>query len=99
MGAAIFAEGGQTLIASDDSGSVSMVDVATGRPIRAPLSVGGVPADSLDLSPDGHLLAAASFDGSVFVWNAKTGEPFGSPLTVDTSPSTRSRSAPTAGPS
>ena len=63
-----------------------MVDVATGRPIRPPLSVGGVPADSLDLSPDGRLLAAATFDGSVFVWDAKTGEPYGSPLTVDTSP-------------
>ena len=86
MEAAIFAEGGRTLIASDDSGSVSMVDVATGRPIRPPLSVGERPADSLDLSPDGRLLAAASFDGSVFVWNAKTGEPYGSPLTVDTSP-------------
>ena len=86
MGAAIFAEDGHTVIASDDSGSVTMVDVATGRPIRAPLSVGGAPADSLDLSPDGHLLAAATLDGSVFVWNAKTGEPYGSALTVDTSP-------------
>ena len=57
-----------------------------GTTIRPPLSVGGVPADSLDLSPDGRLLAAASFDGSVFVWDAKTGEPYGSPLTVDTSP-------------
>ena len=34
---AIFAEGGRTLIASDDSGSVSMVDVETGRPIGPPL--------------------------------------------------------------
>ena len=84
--AAIFADGGRTLIASDDSGSVSMVDVATGRPIGRPLSVGDEPAGSLDLSPDGRLLAAASFDGSVFVWDAKTGAPYGSPLTADTSP-------------
>ena len=74
------------LIASDDSGSVSMVDVGTGRPIRPPLSVGNEAADSLDLSPDGRLVAAASYEGSVFVWDVKTGVPYGSPLTADTSP-------------
>ena len=86
MEAAIFADGGRTLIASDDSGSVSMVDVGTGRPLRPPLSVGDEPAGSLALSPDGRLLAAGSFDGSVFVWDTKTGAPYGSPLTADTSP-------------
>jgi WD40 repeat protein len=63
-----------------------MVDVATGRAVREPLSVGDDAADSLALSPDGRLLAVATLAGSVFVWNAKTGEPYGAPLTVDTSP-------------
>jgi WD40 repeat protein len=63
-----------------------LVDIATGRAIRPPLSVGDEPAASLDLSPDGRLLAAASFAGSVFVWDVKTGAPYGSPLTADTSP-------------
>ena len=74
------------MIAADDSGSVSMVDVETGRPIGHPLSVGDEPAGVLDLSPDGRLVAAASFEGPVFVWDTKTGAPYGSPLTADTSP-------------
>ena len=82
----IFAEGGRTLIASDDEGSVSFVDLRTRRSIRPPLSVGDEAADSLDLSPDGRLLAVATFGGSVFVWNAKTGDPYGSSLGADTSP-------------
>ena len=86
VAAAIFADGGRALIASDDSGAVSMVDVETGRPIRPPLSVGAVPADSLDLSPDGRLVAAASYEGPVFVWDVQTGVPYGSSLVADTSP-------------
>ena len=78
--------GGRTLIASDDSGSVSIVDIRTGRSLGPPLSVGSEPAGSLDLSPDGRLLAAASYEGSVFVWDVKTGTPYGSPLIADTSP-------------
>jgi WD40 repeat protein len=84
--AAIFADGGRTLIASDDSGAVSMVDVGTGRATRRPLSVGDQVAGALALSPDGRLLAAASYDGPVYVWDVKTGEPHGSPLSADTSP-------------
>jgi WD40 repeat protein len=83
---AIFADGGRTLIASDDSGFVHMVAVATGRPLRQPLSAGNQPVAFLVLSPDGRLLAAGSFGGSVFMWDAKTGDPYGSPLTADTSP-------------
>jgi WD40 repeat protein len=84
--AAIFADRGRRVIASDESGSVSMIDAETGRVIGRPLSVGDEPAGALDVSPDGRLLAAASFEGSVFVWDTKTGEPYGSPLTADTSP-------------
>ena len=86
VGDTIFADGGRTLIASDEAGAMSFVDLRTGRPTRPPLSVGEQAADSLDLSPDGRLLAVATFGGSVFVWNAKTGAPYGSPVTVDTSP-------------
>ncbi len=83
---AIFADGGRALIASDDAGVVSTVDVQTGRPVRPPLSVGDQVAAALTLSPDERLLAVASFGGSVFVWDTKTGVPYGSPLTADTSP-------------
>jgi WD40 repeat protein len=83
---AIFAQGGRALIASDDSGAVSAVDVATGRRIRPPLSVGDKPAGALDLSPDGRLLAAGTFEGPVFVWDLTTGARYGSPLTADTTP-------------
>jgi WD40 repeat protein len=83
---AIFAKGGRTLIASDDSGSVSMIDLATGQPIRPPLSVGGEIAAALDLSPDGRLLAVASYEGPVYLWDTKTGAQYGAPLTADTSP-------------
>ena len=85
--AAIFAEGGRTLIASDDSGSVSMVDVRTGRR-DPPAALGRRRACRLrwtSARTDG-CWPSASFDGSVFVWDAKTGAPYGSPLTADTSP-------------
>jgi WD40 repeat protein len=83
---AIFAADGRTLIAGDATGSVSIIDIATGRPISPPLSADDKDVLSLDLSPDGRLLAAASEAGSVFVWDAKTGEPYGAPLTADASP-------------
>jgi WD40 repeat protein/tRNA A-37 threonylcarbamoyl transferase component Bud32/energy-coupling factor transporter ATP-binding protein EcfA2 len=86
VGDTIFADGGRTLIASDEAGAVSFVDLRSGRPTRPSLSVVGQVADSLDLSPDGRLLAVATFGGSIFIWNAKTGEPYGAPLAVDTSP-------------
>jgi WD40 repeat protein/tRNA A-37 threonylcarbamoyl transferase component Bud32 len=86
VGAAVFADGGRTLIASDDSGAVSTLDVASGRLVGSPLSVGNQVADSLDLSPDGRLLAAASFDGRVFVWDRPSGTLFGTALRADASP-------------
>lgn len=98
MEAAIFAEGGRVLIASDDYGSVSLIDIATGRRIGRSLSVGNEPAASLDLSPDERLLAVASFAGSVFVWDVKTGVAYGRPLTADTSPVSHVVFSPTAGP-
>ena len=100
VGAAIFAEGGRTLIASDDSGSVSMVDVATGRPIRPPLSVG-----------DAACRLAGSQSGRTACWPRRhstgrsscgTRRPASrtAPHSRSTrARSTRSRSAPTAGPS
>jgi WD40 repeat protein len=61
-----------------------MLDIASGRPIGRPLSVGDMPAGTLDLSPDGRLVAAATVEGPIYVWDVKTGVPFGPPLTVDT---------------
>ena len=85
--AAIFAADGRTLIASDDSGAVSLVDIATGRPIRPPLSVGNVAADSLDSQP-GWTAGGRGFvrRGRSSCGTSKTGAPYGSPLTADTSP-------------
>jgi len=83
---ALYADGGRTLITSDDSGLVSFVDVETGRPRRPSLSVGGSPAVSLALSPDERLLAVASFDGSVHVWDLRTGVSYGAPLRASSSP-------------
>jgi WD40 repeat protein/tRNA A-37 threonylcarbamoyl transferase component Bud32 len=83
---AIFADGGNALIASDESGSVTVIDLGTGRPVGLPLSVGEGPATALSISADGRLLAAGSYRGSVYVWDTKTGTRYGSPLTADTSP-------------
>ena len=86
------------LIASDDGGSVSLVDLATGNRSAARSRSATTIAASLALSPDGRLLAAASYDGRVHVWDTKTGEPYGAPLTCGHERrSTRSRSARTAG--
>ena len=54
----------RTLIASDDSGSVSFVDIAN-RTSDPPAAIGRQqPAGSLDLSPDGRLLAAGFVRGA-----------------------------------
>ena len=84
---AIFAADGRTLIASDDSGSVSMVDVANGT-TDPPAALGRrrrLPARWISARTDGCWPRLRS-TGPVFVWDAKTGAPYGSPLTADTSP-------------
>ena len=78
--------GGRTLIASDDSGSVSMVDIRTGRPIR-PRALGRHRACRLAGPQSGWTASGrGSYEGPVFVWDTKTGTPYGSPLAADTSP-------------
>ncbi len=72
---------GRLLAVGDNTGKARIFDMATGRPVGAPL-VHGDRVWELDFSPDGRLLASASEDGMVRLWEATTGRIVGAPIRV-----------------
>lgn len=74
----LFREAGETLLASDETGQISVWDVATGKQkslLKPDPSLPQILA-ALSESPDGHLVAAASREGDtrcVFLWEMPSG--------------------------
>lgn len=66
--------GARTLAIGSRTGTLSLVDVESGRVTR---SAGGhgVPVAQLDFSPDGRTLVSTAEDGSVIEWDAANAEP------------------------
>jgi len=71
IGRSVVTPDGRTVAFGADDGSVSFVDVASGRTITA--SGGTALIVALRVSPDGHTVATTSDDGSVIVWDPRTG--------------------------
>jgi len=88
VAAGMLPDGRPFFAAACASGSVRLLDAATGRPVRPPLlglddSAVGVAIAGFD---DGIVMVAAGGDeGQVLRWNAITGEQIGQPLTAGAS--------------
>ncbi|MDP9301145.1 MAG: WD40 repeat domain-containing protein, partial [Actinomycetota bacterium] len=75
---------GRTLMTGGQTGIVRLWDLATGKPLGAPLAslTGGT--DTVDLSPDGSTAVSADTAGTVRLWDVPTrstiGDPFPGPV-------------------
>jgi WD40 repeat protein len=65
---------GRTIALGTILGTVSFVDLASGR-VRTGLGGHGVGITGLRFSPDGRTLVSSAEDGSVFVWDVATAAP------------------------
>jgi WD40 repeat protein/DNA-binding SARP family transcriptional activator len=70
----VVSPGGQTIAIGTAAGSVSFIDVATGRVTPG---VGGHTAavQAMRFSPDGRVVVTSSDDGNIIVWDPATGQP------------------------
>ena len=72
---------GSSIVAveSVNESAARLFDVATGRPIGAPLKL--EPVNGAWFSPDGKLVATTSPGGSIRFWDGATGLPIGPAMT------------------
>jgi hypothetical protein len=77
--AASFSPDGKLIGIGASNQTCQLWDVATGKPVAAPLSHRG-PVTAVAFSSDGHTLATGSTDKTARLWEAATGKPVGQPL-------------------
>ncbi|WP_329429958.1 hypothetical protein OG339_17085 [Streptosporangium sp. NBC_01495] len=82
--AVAFSPDGRTLATAGQDRSARLWDVATRRPIGAPLTGHDGWITAVAFSPDGKTLATAGGDGTARLWNLATRRPIGDPLTSRT---------------
>jgi WD40 repeat protein len=78
--AVVFSRDGKILASGSSDNTVRLWDVASHRPLRAPLSGHAGRVNSVSFSPDGKLLASGSEDGTVRLWDVARGTSIGAPL-------------------
>ena len=66
-----FSYDGRTLAATDENGSITIWDVASGRIERALMGLNEITV--LTFSPNGERLATAAADNTISLWNVRTG--------------------------
>jgi DNA-binding SARP family transcriptional activator/WD40 repeat protein len=64
--------GGRTLMTGGQTGAVRLWDLATGKPLGAPLTGLTLFADTVDLAPDGSTAVGADAAGDVLLWDVRT---------------------------
>jgi WD40 repeat protein/energy-coupling factor transporter ATP-binding protein EcfA2 len=74
-----FTPDGKVLLVGGSNGTIRRWNIATGRLIGAPFTVGsGV--RSMVFSPDGKILACGTDEGTIQLWNVAAGRPVGAPI-------------------
>lgn len=76
VGAVVIAPDGKTLAAGSNQG-IRILDLATGKEVRALTANGGAGFSYLAYSPDGKVLGAADHGGRMQFWDAATGNALG----------------------
>jgi WD40 repeat protein len=70
-----FSLDGKVLVTGSATGTVQLWDVATRRPLGAPLTGPGDPAGPVAFNPDGRILAAGGRSSRVRLWDVATRQP------------------------
>jgi WD40 repeat protein/energy-coupling factor transporter ATP-binding protein EcfA2 len=82
----VFSRDGRTLVSASNDGTVRFWEVASRRPIGAPLAVGPTAVYALALSPNGRILATGSFGGAIDLWDVATRKSLGRLPSSDANP-------------
>jgi WD40 repeat protein len=69
-----FAPDGRRLAVAGQMGELMLLDVRTGRPVRAAVIGHSASVLNVAYSPDGTRIVTGGYDGRVVLWNARTGE-------------------------
>jgi WD40 repeat protein len=72
VGSVLFSPEGHRLVTASTDGTIRLWDVATGRPLIAPLP-GCQAVGAVQFSPDGRRLVTANWDQTARVWDTATG--------------------------
>jgi WD40 repeat protein len=67
-----FSPDGRLLAVGSVEGYTQLWDVATRRPVGAPLAGHEAPVLAAEFSPDGRMLATSAFDGTVILWDVRS---------------------------
>ncbi len=73
-----FSPSGRMLASADENGVVRLWDVATHRPLGAPLTTNG--GGQVAFSPDGRTLADGDIGGQIHIWDVATHRQIGGPI-------------------
>lgn len=76
-----YSSAGGMLASGGDDGTIRLWDLATGRPLGAPLKSHTGVVTKVAFTPDGRVLASEGNDGAVRLWDPSTGRRIGAVMT------------------